>query len=417
MDYITVLESDIPVVNEYDVVVLGGGPAGVSAAVSAARNGSKVAFVERYGYLGGQATGGLVILLVGLTDGTNTIVKGFCEETINRLKEISKVKNIGRHILFDAEAMKYAFDCFLEENNVTPFYHSFASEVVLEGDKIKGVVIDGKSGRRILKAKVFVDATGDADLAKFAGVPFDIESKSDILPVTLGFRAGGIDTEKVQKFINENFDLYKRILNDLDISTKMGGWLPTLNNNEAWFNISHIENIDITDSDELTRAEIIGRKQIQLIMKAFKENLPGFEDAYLIDTASQIGGRESRRIKGIYRFTKNDVLKDFNDEISRAPDYTGSGRGSVSVPYRCLISEKIDNLIFAGRCISVEHDLIDMFREIPCCMATGQAAGVAASVAAQRLTPVQVIDFRKLQEILIDQGALLSLSERFAQIK
>lgn len=407
MEYFCETENEIPLFGEYDVLVLGGGPAGVSAAVSAARAGAKTAIVERYGYLGGQATGGLVILLVGLTDGKEIIIKGFCEETINRLASADSTKQIGNHVLFDAESMKYLFDCMIEENQITPFYHSFVSEVIMDGNKVTGAVIDGKSGRRIIKAKCFVDATGDADLAKYCNAPFDQEPSENILPTTLGFRVGGIEFEKVNKFTSENRDFYKNLLTKLGVSTKIGGWLPTLNKNEAWFNVSHIDNIDITDSDELTRAEILGRKQIQKIMKTFKEHIPGFEDAYLIDTAAQIGGRESRRIKGLYRFTKEDVTSSFADTIARAPDYTRSGKGSVQIPYRCLLSEKVENVIFAGRCISVEHNLIDMFREIPCCMATGQAAGVAASIASKHFEPLYNIDVECIQDVLLSQGASL----------
>ena len=413
MDYLTVTESKIPVVDSYDVVVLGGGPAGVSAAVSSARTGAKTAIVERYGYLGGQATGGLVILLVGLTDGKNRIIKGFCEETINKLNQISSTKNIGNHVLFDAEAMKYVFDLFIEENGVTPFYHSFVSGMIKKDDKVSAVIIDGKSGKRIIKAKTFVDATGDADLTKFCDIPFEIEGKSSILPITLGFRVGGIDNEKVQRFINEHFDLYRNLLNDLGISTKMGGWLPTLNNNEAWFNISHVEKIDATNADELTIAEITARKQIQQIMRVFREQIDGFEIAYLIDTAAQIGVRETRRINGVHRFLKQDIMTDFEDEICRAPDYTGSGRASVSIPFGCLVSESLDNVVFSGRGISVEHDLIDMIREIPCCMATGQAAGIAAALSAKNGLKINQINIKNLQQILSEQGAHLCVYTGF----
>lgn len=410
MEYIKTSEKQIPVVAEFDVVVLGGGPAGVSAAVSSARAGSRTAIVERYGYLGGQATGGLVILLVGLTDKKQRIIKGFCEETINRLTQMNSAKEIGRDVLFDVESMKYDFDCRLVESNITPFYHSFVSDVIKEENKISGVILDGKSGRRILKAKAFVDATGDGDLAKYCDVPFDMESIETILPTTLCFRVGAIDVEKVQQFMRENYETCKNLIQNLGISTKMGGWMHTLNKNEAWFNISHIDNVDITDSDDLTQAEIVGRRQIQQIMKAFKASIPGFENTYLIDTAPQIGGRDSRRIKGLYRFKKEDVVKDFDDVIARAPDYTGFGKGSVSVPYRCIVADKPENVVFSGRCISVEHNLIDMFREIPCCMATGQAAGVVASICARTSTAVQRIDIRELQAILRAQGAVLEVS-------
>ncbi len=407
MEYIISSEKIFPIEEEYDVVVLGGGPAGVSAAVSAAKANAKTALVERYGYLGGQATGGLVILIVGLTNGKERIIKGFCEDTINRLEKLNAAQNVGNHILFDPESLKYVFDCFLEENKVTPYYHNFISGVIKEEDKVSGIIIDGKSGKRLLKAKNFVDATGDADIAKYCGMPFEQKSKQESLPVTLGFRVGGIDTQKAAKFVAENHSFYQKLLHDIGISTKIGGWIHTTHKNEAWFNISNIENIDITNSDDLTRAEIIGRSQIQKIIDSFKNSISGFEEGYLIDTASQIGIRDSRRIKGIYYFTEEDAVKTFSDSIAKAPDYTGTNKdGSVQIPYGCLISQGIKNVIFAGRCISVEHKLLDMFREIPCCMATGQAAGIAASIAAQKNYAVQTINIKELQKILIGQGAL-----------
>lgn len=407
MEYITEAEQKLPVTENYDVVVLGGGPAGVSAAVSAAKTNAKTALVERYGYLGGQATGGLVILIVGLTDGKERIIKGFCQDTIDRLEELGVTQNVGNHVLFDPESMKYIFDCFIEENKVTPYYHSFASGIVKDGDKISGVIIDGKSGRRVLKAKIFVDATGDADLAKYSDITFEQKTKEEALPITLGFRVGGIDTEKALKFVGENYSFYQNLLQELGISTKIGGWIHTTHKNEAWFNISNIENIDITDSDDLTRAEIVGRKQIQGIIKSFKQSIPGFEEGYLIDTASQIGVRDSRRIKGTYYFTSEDAVKTFSDSIAKAPDYTGTGgRGSVQIPYGCLVSKQASNIIFAGRCISVEHKLIDMFREIPCCMATGQAAGIAAALASQKDENIHTVEVKEIQKNLTTQGAL-----------
>lgn len=406
MEYITEAERKFPLIGDYDVVVLGGGPAGISAAVSAAKANAKTAIVERYGYLGGQATGGLVILIVGLTDGKQRIIKGFCEDTINKLEELHATKKVGNHVLFDPESMKYIFDCFIEENKITPYYHSFVSEVIKENNRISGVIIESKSGRRVLKAKTFVDATGDADLAKYCNISFEQLPKEKALPVTLGFRVGGIDTEQVSKFVRENYSFYQNLLEGLGISTNIGGWIHTVHKNEAWFNISNIENIDITDSDELTRAEIITRKQIQKIIKTFQQSIPGFEEGYLIDTASQLGVRDSRRIKGLYHFTSEDVYKTFSDSIALAPDYTGFGKGYVQIPYGCLISNEAENIIFAGRCISVEHKLLDMFREIPCCMATGQAAGIAAALAAQKSFNIHSVDIKEIQEILLVQNAL-----------
>lgn len=415
MEIIALDGCSVPVVGNFDVVVLGGGPAGVSAAVSAAKNGSKVALVERYGYLGGQATGGLVILLVGLTNGKDRIIKGFCENVIDRLFKNNAAKNISNHVLFDAENLKYTLDSMVCENSIKPYFHSYVSGVLQRGNRVLGVILDGKSGKRIIQAKYFIDATGDADLAKYCDLPFFQEPKEISMPITLGFRVGGIDIDKAGKFLNQNYSVFTNMLKNIGISVKMGGWLPTLNPNEAWLNVSNVENIDITDSDDLTTAEIIARMQIQKIMSSLKKEIDGFENAYLIDSASQIGGRESRRIAGKYYFLQASVGLDFDDTIALAPDYTGlSAGGFVKIPFRCLVSDKIDNVIFAGRCISVSHDLLDMFREIPCCMATGQAAGVAASVFAKDNRKIDYKNsIKRIQKTLLAQGAMLECKTDF----
>lgn len=394
---------------EFDVLVIGAGPAGISAAVSSARTGAKTAIVERYGYAGGQATGGLVILLVGLTDGKQRIIKGLCEETIQRLETINSTKNIGKHVLFNPESLKYVFDLYLEENQIQPYYHSYLSDVISENDEVKGVIISGKSGNKLLKAKVYIDATGDADIANYCNIALIKPDKTQLMPITLGFRVGGIDSKKVQKFTTEKNAEYLELINNLGISTNIGGWINTLNPNEAWFNISHVSNIDGTDIEDLTKAEMLGRKQIFNIIKSFKQNVNGFENGYLIDTASQIGVRDTRRISGVHCFSKDDISKDFDDTIAKAPNYTGNGSGSVSVPYRCLISNQFKNVIFAGRSISVEHELLNMFREIPCCMATGQAAGVAAALFATDSHNINIknIDINTLRKTLLNQNVFL----------
>lgn len=407
---------NIPIVSEYDVIVLGGGPAGVSAAISAARNGAKTALIERYGYLGGQATGGLVILIVGLTDGQNQIIKGLCQEYIDDLFLMKAAEKLGKHVLFNPEHMKLLFDSKLAENSISLYYHKFVADVITENDKISAVITEGKSGRQAIQAKIFIDATGDADLAKYSGIPYDIQPRADLKPVTLGFRAGGINVSTVSDFIRKNREYFNELIKQAGITIKTGGWVRTLNPNEGWFNLVHEDNTDCTNCNDLTRAELQTRRNIHKLIELFKKNIPGFENGYIIDTAPQMGVRDSRRIQGIYRFSEKDLSESFEDVICRAPNYSGKGSSSVEVPYRCLLVREIENLIFCGRSISVEHEFLDMFREIPCCIATGQAAGTAAAISISQGRNLRDIDIITLRKNLSAQNVVLSEKDILYQI-
>lgn len=407
MEFINETKKALPVVGNYDVVVLGGGPAGVSAAVSSARSGAKTALIERYGYLGGQATGGLVILIVGLTNGKVPIIQGICKEFTDDLFQMNAAEQIGHHVLFNPEHMKLLFDAKLQENGVFAHYHSFAAGVVKKDGIIHAVITEGKSGRQAIRSKLFIDATGDADLAEFTDVPYDIMPKESLMPVTLGFRTGGVDIKAVNTFIRDNRQFYEDLIKKAGISGKAGGWIKTLNPSEAWINLAHGYKIDCTDCNDLTKAEIETRKKTHKLLDLFKKNIPGFKDAYIIDTASQIGVRDSRRIKGLYRFEQKDLSAGFDDTVCRAPNYTGSGNSSVEIPYRCLLVKKIDNIIFCGRSISIDHRFLDMIREIPCCIATGQAAGTAAGIAVSHNCGFKEIDTGILREKLFSRNVIL----------
>lgn len=416
MEYLIEAPQHLPVIGSYDVIVVGGGPAGISAAVSAAKLGAKTAIIERFGYLGGQATGGLVILLVGLTDTSNNeapnrIIKGFCQETITRLEKIKAIKEIGRNVLFEPESMKYIFDKNVIEHSIKPYYHTFVSAAVITDNKLSAIIVDGKAGRAVIKAKVFVDASGDADLAKFSGIAFEFEPKEHLLPITLSFRLGGLDIEKALNTIVNHNDIYKKILHDLGINTKIGGWMPKIHEGEAWFNIAHIDNVNPVCTDDLTNAEIKARSLIKKIVEMFVFNLDGFQKSYLIDSAQQLGIRDSRRIIGLHKYKQEDILNDFDSSIARVPDYKLTGKGFAQIPFECLVSKGIDNVIFTGRCISVEHNLIDMIREIPACMATGQAGGVAAALSSINkefhCVNVKETDIKQIQKELINQGAII----------
>jgi hypothetical protein len=402
-------EKELPIIHSSDVVVLGGGPAGASAAISAARMGVNVTIIERYGYLGGQATGGLVILLCGLTDGKNQIIKGLCQEFIDELKALDATKWMGQDVVFDPEALKYVFDHYITKYNIKTYFHSFACSMILEDSKVEYVITESKSGRNAIAGKIFIDATGDGDTAKWCDVQHEKWDKGKLLPISLTFRVGNVNIEKARKFIEEHPAEYSKIIHSQsqqNLYLKQNGWIDTLNESEVWFDVIFIKNVDATDVEDLTFAEIKGREMVRNVLAIYK-NIPGFEDANLIDTAPQIGCRESRRIVGEYYLEKEDLNKAFEDSICRANNVFSLPGKSISIPFRCLIPKRIDNLLYAGRCISVSHEILDLVREIPCCIATGQAAGVAAALAIRKRVNPGDINIKKLQDNLTGLNVIM----------
>jgi len=400
---------DIPIIHSSDVVVLGGGPAAVSAAISAAKMGVSVTLIERYGYLGGQATGGLVIVLCGLTDGKNPVIKGLCQEIIDDLKTQKAAKWLGSDVVFDPETLKYLFDRYILKYDVKTYFHSFACSMITEDNMVKYVITESKSGRNAIAGKIFIDATGDGDTTKWCDVPYEKVDKEKLLPITLTFRVGNMDIEKARRFIEEKTDEYTKIIHShsqeyLDLAPD--GWVSTLNESEVWFDVIYINNVDATDVEDLTYAEMKGREMVRKVLDVYN-NIPGFENANLIDTAPQIGCRESRRIIGEYYLEKRDLDREFEDSIARANNIFSKPGESISIPFRCLIPKGIDNLLFAGRCISVSHEMLDLVREIPCCMATGQAAGTAAGLAVKHGINPRDVNIKEFQENLSAQKAIL----------
>jgi ribulose 1,5-bisphosphate synthetase/thiazole synthase len=400
---------ELPIIHTSDVVVLGGGPAGISAAVSAARMGADVTLIEHYGYLGGQATGGLVILLCNLTDGKNQIIRGFCQEIVDELRAMGAASYLPEGVVFESEAMKYLFDQLATKSNIKIYFHTLATAMIRNSKQAEYVITESKSGRNAIKGRIFIDATGDGDSAEWCNIPYEKLGRDKLLPVTLTFRLGNVDIEKAKEFFMQNPKRIKDLIrvNDSNIGVNLqDGWLATLNKSEVWFDAFFIKNIDTTNVEDLTYAEIKGRGIVRKIVDAIK-SLPGFEDLYLKDTAPQIGCRESRRIIGEYVLRKENLDKRFENSIARARNMLSKENKSISIPYRCLIPEGVDNILFAGRCIAVSHEVLDLVREIPCCMATGQAAGTAAALAIKHGVNPGDVNIKELQESLVAQKVIL----------
>jgi len=407
------------VVGDVDVVVVGGGPSGVAAAISAARNGVKVTLVERYPYLGGMATGGLVLLLIEY----DRYEYGILKETVERLVKLPNAIALpprkrpwilgpetptwiegfglsGAYMPpFDPEMLKFVCNEMVIEAGVKLMLNCTFVEPIMADNVMNGVIIENKEGRQAILAKITIDATGDGDVFARAGAPF----KEDIHPtgLSLSYRVMNVNVEKAVKFREENPEKYMELINEHVEKEGYGlVWLPTTLEGCVLF-FQYLRGLSATKVEDLTRAEIEGRRKVLAAVDFFRRNVPGFESAFLIDTSPQIGTRESRRLEGEYVLTKQDVLegKRFHDVIARNPFF--------DIPYRCLVPKKIDNLLVAGRCISTTHEAQASVRMICPCYATGEAAGAAAALAIEENVPPRKVDIYKLQKQLIKQGVVI----------
>lgn len=445
-----------------DVIVVGGGPAGFCAAVAAARNGAKTVLMEQNGYCGGMATAGLVGPFMTSYDksGEHMIIRGLFEEVVERLiaeggaihpKDIptgsaftSYIQVGHKHVTpFDPEILRRVIDDMLTEAGVEIRYHTSFVEPVMEGETITGVITHSKSGLSLTPAKVVIDCTGDADVAYRAGVECELgdEESGRIQPASMFFRIGNVDSDKLEADIIANKDNFyrkdgvnyrsfhwrvaeARANGDWDLQRVSIGIFRGVKKDEWSINTSRIMGVDGTDAESLTNAEIVGRKQVKEIFAFIRKYIPGCENAVLLSSASQIGIRETRHIKGEYVLKTEDVLKGkvFEDTILLAANSIDvHGRfGPMSneyvtvedgeyygVPYGCLVPEKVENLLVAGRSISATAEAAGAIRVMPPCMGLGQAAGTAAGMAVKSGVTVRKIDRQNLREQLVKEGTFL----------
>lgn len=419
------------VVAQTDVAVVGGGPAGLAAAVSAARNGASVTLLERYPYLGGLAAGGMVLVLDDFVDGAEEItVRGLAQEMVERMERIGlavypppgdrlfseemwrkwarwglfdiyqsgRMKHIVYAVAFDPDGWKRVSNDLVEEEGINLRLHSWYAAPLMEGETITGVVCRTKTGLQAVRAQVVVDASGDADVAATAGAPYMDGSYM----VTTVFRLGNVDTEAAERFEWES----PRECHEVNRAARrlLGGswahwWLKTPLPGVVWCNCPHMNGYDGLTAESLTAADREGRKRIAQVVDYARGHYPGFEKAVVIDVAPQIGVRQSRLIQGDYVVTKEDVT-----ERVHFPDSVARGRGYYT-PYRAMLPQKVENLLVAGRHYSATPDAQKMSREIPPCMAMGEAAGVAAAQAVDRGTTVREADVAAVQRRLREQGA------------
>lgn len=428
----------IETVWDADVVVIGSGTAGSTAAIAAARNGAKTVLVERYGFLGGTSTQVLDTFYGFYTPGTHAykVVGGIPDDVVAALKRYNAAFErpnsfgAGTGITYDPSILKVVWENLALEAGVRLLFHSFCTDVVMEDDRIAGVILDGKRGLMRINARVVVDCSGDADVAHWAGAPY--ERAGDIDPaqtLTTTFRMVNVDVERARAFgkkaMWEKMEEAART-GKYHLPRREGSWHITTQAGVIHTIMTRVADVDGTDPVALTEAEIEGRKQALEYARFLRDFIPGYENASLSWLSHPIGVRETRRIYGQYRLTREDCLsgRKFPDAVGAcgAPiedHHAGNDTEWVylpdgmtyDIPYRTLVPQKVTGLLVAGRCFSATHDAHASCRSMAQTMTMGQAAGTAAALALQKDMLPHELDVNLLQERLLQMGA------RFGEIR
>jgi ribulose 1,5-bisphosphate synthetase/thiazole synthase len=416
MSWIVEPERKVPVVAETDVLVCGGGFAGVAAAVCAARNGARVLLIERYGFLGGLVTGGLVITTPPLDNGINREIA----ERLRRKRVYSPLQKPGAEMIalkmhaIDPEVVKHELIEMLREADVELLLHTLIVGSVVERGAVKGVLVENKAGRQAILATTVVDATGDADVAAFARAPFRVVKK----PITMMFNMAGVDIDRVLGRVG-NWSNLKKVVTDavargelkFELGTTLEWGTPGVHAEclihpgeiNVWS--GNLRGVDALDPKQLTGAELITRDHVMRLVAYLQEHLPGFEGSWIELTSPILGVRATRQILGGISPDMQQVRNTtFADTVAKP-----YAEDTIRLPYGSLLPQGMDNLLVAGRCISAEEEAMGQLRLIPVCSATGQAAGTAAALAARaKVTPAK-LDISQLQKALASQGVALGL--------
>ncbi|MDQ0218117.1 FAD-dependent oxidoreductase [Peribacillus cavernae] len=429
---------EIPITNETSVLVVGGGAAGLSAAIAARRMGCDVTLIEKYGFLGGTLTsvtlGSFCGIFTVTEDSIKPVVKGFQEEIIERLKMYNGVSEAKRwlktaSVPYDTTSFKRVADELVEEAGVQILYHTLAVSVIKEHNQVKGVIIENKNGRSAIMADVIIDASGDGDIISMAGGEYSVGDNGITQFPSSMFRMVNVNTEKLSSLSREEVtEYFQKAVNDgYPLPRVAGGIHLNPIDHVVHLNVTKVSNegevpINPLDTSQLTYAEMEGRKQVFLYERVLQKYVPGFEKARVIDIGPSIGIREARLIKGDYTLTSDDVLscRKFEDAIACGAwpvEMHDSGNKTrwvwiepgnfYTIPYQSLIPARLENVLMAGRNISATHEAQASVRVSAICMAMGQAAGIAAYLALSQENQVRHISVEKLQKLLLDNNAFL----------
>lgn len=444
MGTITEAAREIPVLMETDVIVVGGGTTGPFAAISAARKGKRVVMIERFGSLGGNLTLGLN------TKPSGALVGGLPLEVWNLARSeggagedymaMSKSGDVKIASPCDPEIMKILLTRLCADAGVQILFETFVSRPVVEDGSVKGVIVESKSGRQFIAGKVVIDCSADADIAYQAGAGFVMGAGDEdvtMQPVSMYFTMNQVDIERLAEWARTSDDIPARAIPDTEEGLEYGLWLTGFNKTIKKFqettgitlqrdnitlktadglmyvNATRVLGVNIFSPQEFTAAIIECYRQIEAVAKFLKELIPGFENSRIGQIAPVLGVRETRHVRGEYTLTGEDALggKHFEDSIAadasaldihdpKGGDVDFQGMRPYEIPYRCLLPIGVEQLLVAGRCISADHIAHGRSRNMPACMATGQAAGIAAAVAIDENVTVRAVPVEKVQEIL-----------------
>ncbi len=446
----------IPVSYDVDLCIVGGGPAGIAAALRAAGRGLKVLLVEQMSCLGGIATAGWhghICSYDPYGQKSRRVVGGTAYDLAMKLVEAGHGTYDGYGLDFEVEQMKRTLEEMAAAHpSLQLLYYTQFSDVVMENGQITHVILQNKSGRQAVRVKYVIDASGDADVAARAGVPYEKGRPEDgaMQPMTLMFQMAGLESDRffdyrtrgymerfgVETNVGDSL-LWKEAQANGDMepfqSKTMGWWWCATKPDQIAPNFTHITGCDATNAEDLTRATIEGRRQAHESVKVFRKYVPGMENVWLSNTASLIGTRESRRIRGEYRMTAEDVLteKTFPDSIGYGSFFldvhncTGIGLDAETIyphpgfkyqiPYRVMVPVGVENLLAAGRCISCDHLALASLRVMPQCFLEGDAAGLAIAQCAETGCTPKHVDIPTLQQDLRAIGAIVTEADIVSQ--
>lgn len=422
--FFTEKEKNIPVLGSYDAIVVGSGPSGIGAAVTAGRNGIKVLLIEYSGSVGGISTSGL------MSHWTGSVNSNLYEEVLQRAADKNPFNNGVRQIEIDPELLKNVYYEMLEEANVEILLYSLVCDVITEDSTVKGVIVQNKTGRSAYYAKTVIDCSGDGDAAYYSNAEYFKGREEDgaMQPATLMFKIGGVDMERaaLPGSFETTVETPQGELQKLasQILPKPAGHvllykstIPSI----VTCNMTNITGIDGTKAEDLTRAELICRSQMKPIVDFLHKYVPGYEKCYIISAASLIGIRETRHFRGVKQISEEDIINarvfddwvvkdayfnfDVHNIVGSGLDKTGVQKKftqskGYTIPYGCLVPIKVDGLLLSGRNISGTHMAHSNFRAMPICLAIGAAGGAAAALSVKENKKLRDVEPQKIQQLL-----------------